>query len=323
MQTRNVLKDGIARLESASVPSAALAAELLLVHILGRDRTWLYTHPEAPLDSATAEKYFALIVRRAAGEPTQYITGKQEFWSLDFEVTPAVLIPRPETEHLIEVAIERISAARRNDKLQIADVGTGSGCIAIALAKEFPVAKIVVTDISPTALDVAKGNAARHNVADRIEFAETDLLGLDFHQPPTTRRSPSRRSSLATSDSLRSRKLFDLVVSNPPYVAESEAATLQREVREHEPAIALFAGPTGLEIYARLVEQAELRLVPGGLLILELGYGAAERVREMIEARSAWHNVTITNDLAGIPRVLSAFFRSLSGRANAFRPGKM
>ena len=300
MQTRDLLKQGIARLESASVHSAALAAELLLIHSLGRDRTWLYTHPEHPLDSIALEKYFAFIARRAAGEPTQYIIGKQEFWGLEFEVTPAVLIPRPETEHIVEVAIDRVGAARRTEELRIADVGTGSGCIAVALAKEFPKAKITATDISPAALEVAKRNAIRHNVADRIEFAEADLLQSAVHQSQTS------HSPLDTSHSVSSQNLLHLIASNPPYIADSEAPTLQREVREHEPRIALFAGPTGLEVYVRLIEQAESQLARGGLLILELGFGAAERVRQMIEARAAWNDIAFTNDLAGIPRVLAA-----------------
>ena len=302
MQARDILKEGINRLESTSIPSSPLAAELLLIHVLGCDRTWLYTHPEDPLDSATVENYFALIARRADGEPTQYIVGRQEFWGLEFEVTPAVLIPRPETEHIIEVAIERLGAAKRNADLRIADAGTGSGCIAVALAKEFAKAQITATDISPAVLEVAKRNAIRHNVETRIQFTEADLL------QPKLPHQESGHSPLATRHSLHSHRLFDLIASNPPYIANSEAATLQREVREHEPQIALFAGPTGLEIYTRLIEQAESHLKPRGLLIVELGYGAAERVREMIGARSAWRKVIVINDLAGIPRVLAAEF---------------
>ncbi len=175
----------MARLRAANVPSHTLAAELLLMHALGRDRAWLYAHPEEPLDAPAAEKYFALIARRAAGEPTQYLTGKQEFWGLEFEVTPAVLIPRPETEHVIEVALERLGArgikinmktGEPSPPLRIADVGTGSGCIAVALAHELPHAEIFATDISSAALEVARRNALRHGVADRIHFTECDLL---------------------------------------------------------------------------------------------------------------------------------------------------
>src|ERR1700683_2889406 len=192
---RRALKEGMAKLREASVPSHTLAAELLLMHALGRDRTWLYTHPEEVLEPAGSEKYFALIARRAAGEPTQYLTGKQEFWGLEFEVTPAVLIPRPETEHVIEVALDRLALrelrANRAQKtigegLQVGDIGTGSGCIAIALAKELPRAKFVATDISRAALEVARRNAARHAVADRIHFLQSDLLheaSADFVGP--------------------------------------------------------------------------------------------------------------------------------------------
>src|SRR6266436_5006209 len=185
VDVRSALKQGLAQLRAAQVPSFTLAAELLLLHVLDRDRTWLYAHPEAQLSAAESEHFFALIARRANGEPTQHLTGKQEFWGLEFEVTPDVLIPRPETEHLIEVALDRLALrelrAGRPQKstgagLQIADIGTGSGCIAIALAKELPAANFVATDISPAALAVAKRNAARHSVADRIDFIECNLL---------------------------------------------------------------------------------------------------------------------------------------------------
>jgi release factor glutamine methyltransferase len=303
-QIREALKEGIARLNSASIPSAALAGELLLMHALSRDRTWLYTHPEEPIDPSAAEKYFALIARRIAGEPTQYLAGKQEFWGLEFEVTPAVLIPRPETEHIIEVALDRIGDKKRTERLRIADVGTGSGCIAVALAKEFPNAQIIATDISPQALKVAKRNASRHEVANRIQFIETDLLAELFHHSPlTTHHSQLFHESRVTSHESRP---FALIASNPPYIARSDAHTLAQEIREHEPEIALFGGETGSEIYARLIEQAEALLAPSGQLIVELGFGAAQSVRQMIEARNVWTNLAITNDLAGIPRVIAA-----------------
>jgi release factor glutamine methyltransferase len=292
MDVRTALTEAMARLGAAHVPSHALAAELLLMHVLGRDRAWIYTHPEAPLDTAAMESYFALVGRRAAGEPVQYLTGKQEFWGLEFEVTPAVLIPRPETEHVVEVALERLSARGASGRpLRIADVGTGSGCIAVALARELPHAEIVATDISPAALEVARRNAARHAASDRIHFLQTDLL----------------ESLLANSRvSGHESHLFDLIVSNPPYIARDEAASLPREVREHEPEEALFGGAAGLEIYARLIEQAGSLLSPGGILIVELGYGSDERVQEMFHVKHCWHKVSILNDLAGIPRVLSA-----------------
>src|SRR5271169_4249381 len=165
------LRDGIAQLEREHVPSAALAAELLLMHTLGRDRAWIYAHPEHELDATAREQYFSLIAKRVSGVPTQHLTGHQEFWGLDFEVTPAVLIPRPETEHVIEVALERLGVGSDADSphrkypFRIADIGTGSGCIAIALAYELPSAQIIATDISAAALEVASRNAARHAVA--------------------------------------------------------------------------------------------------------------------------------------------------------------
>src|SRR3989440_11015106 len=185
IDVRSALKQGLAQLRDAHVPSFTLAAELLLLHVLGRDRTWLYAHPEEQISSADAERYSALLARRAAGEPTQHLTGKQEFWGLEFEVTPDVLIPRPETEHVIEVALDRIALReRRNGRrqitrgagLHIADVGTGSGCIAIALAKELPEATLYATDISAAALEVARHNATRHGVGERIRFFECNLL---------------------------------------------------------------------------------------------------------------------------------------------------
>src|SRR5713226_9489145 len=175
MDLRTALKKGIARLREGDIPSFTLAAELLLLHVLGRNRTWLYAHPEEIIPNADAQRFVELLARRAAGEPTQHLTGKQEFWGLEFEVTPDVLIPRPETEHLIEVALDRLALrelrAGRPQKtagedLQIADIGTGSGCIAIALAQELPSANFYATDISPAALAVAQRNAQRHAVAD-------------------------------------------------------------------------------------------------------------------------------------------------------------
>jgi release factor glutamine methyltransferase len=185
MDVRTALKKGIARLREEDIPSFTLAAELLLLHVLGRNRSWLYAHPEEIIADADARCYFDLVARRAAGEPTQHLTGKQEFWGLEFEVTPDVLIPRPETEHVIEVALERLAlrelrAGRpqksAGESLQIADIGTGSGCIAVALAKELTAADFVATDISQAALAVAKRNATRHAVADRIHFIECNLL---------------------------------------------------------------------------------------------------------------------------------------------------
>jgi release factor glutamine methyltransferase len=300
LDVRAALKEGMARLRAADVPSHTLATELLLMHALGGDRTWLYTHPEAFLGAADAEKYLALIARRAAGEPTQYLTGKQEFWGLEFEVTPAVLIPRPETEHVMEVALARLGArgfkihldtGMPREKLRVADVGTGSGCLAVALASELPHAEVFATDISAAALEVAGRNAARHNVADRIHFLRTNVLDALGDE------------SLTGIGKLPS---FDLIVSNPPYVGRDDASQLQPEVRDYEPHAALFAGPTGVEMYARLIEEAGRLLSPGGILVLELGYNSAEHVRAIFDGQNCWTNVAFTNDLAGIPRVAAA-----------------
>ena len=286
---RTALREAFAELRAAGVPSHTLAAELLLMHTVGRNRTWLYAHPEEEIPAADAAHYLELIARRASGEPTQHLTGKQEFWGLELEVTPDVLIPRPETEHVIEVALDRLAvrelrAGRKQtltgEGLQIADVGTGSGCIAIALAKELPGATIYATDISCAALAVARRNTVRHNVADHVHFLEGNLLG--GVAPP-----------------------LDLVVSNPPYIGRREAATLMREVRDHEPEVALYGGEEGYELYADLIMQASAHLKPGGILVLELGHNSLPAVQPLLDATS-WTNVGVTNDLAGIPRVLAA-----------------
>ena len=292
MDNRAALRQAMATLRAAQVPSHTLAAELLLMHVLGRDRAWIYTHPEDALEPAALDRYFTLVERRAAGEPTQYLTGKQEFWGLEFEVTPAVLIPRPETEHVVEVALERLGprgikinmeTGAPSPPLRIGDVGTGSGCLAVALAHELPHAEVLATDISAAALEIARRNSARHGVADRVRLLQTDLL-----------------------TSVNEANSFDLIVSNPPYVARDESRQLSREVREHEPASALFGGPTGIEIYGGLAEQAASLLQRRGILVLELGYNSLDHVRALLYGQPAWVNVSVTNDLAGIPRVIAA-----------------
>jgi release factor glutamine methyltransferase len=316
---RTLLKRGIAELRDAQVPSYTLAAELLLLHVLGRDRTWIYSHPEEGILAPVAERYSVLVRRRAKGEPTQHLTGKQEFWGLEFEVTPDVLIPRPETEHVIEVALDRLAlrelrAGQRQktdgDGLRVADIGTGSGCIAIALAKELPGAGFVATDISAAALAVARSNAIRHHVEMRIHFLETNLL--DGVLPGGAHAASSQLPATVTEDSSHAWRgtgdqshCFDLIVSNPPYIGRREAATLMREVREHEPEIALYGGEEGYELYGGLIAQSTKCLLPGGILVLELGHDSLPAVEPLIDV-SAWTNVGVTNDLAGIPRVLAA-----------------
>ncbi len=287
-ELRVALRTGIARLEQCNVPSAPLSAELLLMHILRRDRAWLYAHPEYELSPEEAGAYSQLVERRGQGVPTQYLTGRQEFWGLEIEVGPGVLIPRPETEHVIEVALKRLGQ-RHAQPLRIADVGTGSGCIAIALARELPRADIVATDNSAVALEYARRNAARHEVADRIQFFETNLLDacLELSGQPQS--------------------FFDVIVSNPPYVGRKDAVDLPREVREHEPAEALFAGDQGLDIYPALVDEAARALCPNGILVVEIGYNLAEHVRSLLSA-PRWSDLMVTRDWAGIERVISAKF---------------
>jgi release factor glutamine methyltransferase len=256
-------------------------AELLLRFVLGCDRAYLYAHPERKLTTDERGHYDQALAERIRGVPAQYITGHQEFWGMDLIVTPAVLIPRPETEHVIERVLEIVCVGRAPSSaaLRVADVGTGSGCIALALAKELPQAEIHATDISSAALEIARANAARHQFGSRVQFHETDLLrGLE----PGT---------------------FDFVVSNPPYVGECEEDQVQLEVRKFEPRQAVFAGSTGLEVIARLIPQARAALKPGGWLVMEISGTIADGVRPLL---ADWNDVQVANDLQGIPRVVSA-----------------
>ncbi|HWZ83646.1 MAG TPA: peptide chain release factor N(5)-glutamine methyltransferase [Terriglobales bacterium] len=277
MQLRESLISAIHRLTAQRVPSPRMNAELLIMFTLNCDRAYLYAHPERELTQDEMQRYDETIARRATGVPAQYITGHQEFWGLDLIVSPAVLIPRPETEHLIETALE--SVKNPDEQLRIADIGTGSGAIALALARELPNAEIHATDISAAALEVARANAARHDLSSRIQFRQADLLG-----------------GLADGQ-------FDFIVSNPPYVGASEEEEVQLEVRKFEPRNAVFAGPTGLEVIERLIPQAQRALRPGGWLVMEMSGAIAARVQQLL---SGWTNFKITNDLQGIARVASA-----------------
>jgi release factor glutamine methyltransferase len=295
VQLKEALQSAITRLTATHVPSPRMNAELLLMFTLDCDRAYLHAHPERELTPEEFRRYEDALAKRADGVPAQYITGHQEFWGLDFIVTPAVLIPRPETEHVIETVLARVEQARVGRTLLsahshgIVDVGTGSGCIAIALAKELPEAEIHATDISPAALEVARTNAARHQLQGRIQFHEADLLQKLANPKLETRNfEPS---------------YFDFIISNPPYVGESEEDHVQLEVRKFEPRNAVFAGPTGLEIIERLIPQAHAALKPGGWLIMEISGTIGERVKGLL---TGWQDVQITNDLQGIPRVVSA-----------------
>ncbi len=275
------LTSALSRLTTANVPSPRMNAELLLMFTLGCDRAYLHAHPDRELSASEQARYDDALAERARGVPAQYITGHQEFWAMDFIVTPAVLIPRPETEHVIETVLQLACVGRAPSPaaLRLVDVGTGSGCIALALANELPQAEIHATDISPAALEIARANAARHQLGSRVQFHETDLLqGLEP-------------------------KAFDFVISNPPYVGECEADQVQLEVRKFEPRQAIFAGPTGLEVIARLIPQARDALKPGGRLVMEISGTIADGVKRLLEG---WDEVRMTNDLQGIPRVVSA-----------------
>lgn len=286
MQLRDALQSGLKRLQGHNVPSANLAAELLLMHVLQQDRSYLYTRSNHELSTEQLAHYMELIGERCTGKPTQYITGHQEFWGLDFEVTPAVLIPRPETEHIIEAVLGLISreSLSKEEKFRIADVGTGSGCIPIALATELPNAQLFAIDISPAALKVAAGNARRLGVKDRVEFYESDLL-----------------SCLLEAGLMGT---FDFVVSNPPYVGHDEIDEVQHEVREFEPRLAWGDLAQGEEIYARLFPQALQLLKPGGSVAVEIGYNKKDAVLRLLG--QGWQQQEVSPDLAGIPRVIIA-----------------
>lgn len=261
------------------VPSPRLNAELLLMFVLGCDRAYLYAHPERELNAEEQFRYDEVIHERARGCPTQYITGHQEFWGLDLIVTPAVLIPRPETEHVVETVLALMKDRQPGERLRLVDVGTGSGCIALALAMELPQAEIHACDISEDALEIARVNAARLRLGHRVLARRSDLL------------------------SIYAGEQFDFVVCNPPYVGESEADKVQRQVREFEPKSAVFCGHDGLEIYKRLIPEAHAVLNPGGWLVIEIGFSREAEIKSLLQD---WKSVQTTPDLQGIPRVIAA-----------------
>ena len=280
MQLGSALRQAIEQLKAADVPEPRLDAETLLMHTLNVGRAYLHAHSERELDVREHDGYSLLVVRRSLREPLQYLVGRQEFWGLDFEVSPAVLIPRPETEHSVEAVLALLNGISAP---KIADIGTGSGCIALALASEIGDAQIQAIDISPEALEVAKRNALRLKLDRRVTFSQGDLL-----QP------------LLTAELLGS---FDLIVSNPPYVPAAAPEKVQREVREHEPHVALFGGDTGMAIYERLIPQARQALKTNGWLVMEIGYSIEDQTRALLRE---WRNVGAKADLQGIPRVLVA-----------------
>ena len=281
MILKQALAAAIQQLDEAEVGSPRMNGEVLLMFTLGRDRAYIYAHPEHELTEEEQSRYDNAIARRASGYPSQYITGHQEFWGLDLIVTPAVLIPRPETEHIVEVVLEIARGAEYKDlpsRPKLIDVGTGSGAIALALAKELPNAEVNATDISDAALEIAQANAARLQLSARVYFEQSDVL-----------------------DSIRRDGSFDFIVSNPPYVALSEADKVQDVVKKYEPKVAVFAGEHGLDIIRKLIPQAREALRPGGYLVMEIGYSMSEAVMNIMEGFEEVHAVP---DLAGIPRVV-------------------
>jgi release factor glutamine methyltransferase len=272
MTIQTALLQGTKLFEEDSIAVPRLTAEVLLAHALNRERQYLYAHPEEELTEVAWIHYGRYLHQRLQGKPTQYITGRQEFYGREFRVTPDVLIPRPETEHLVEATLTRLHPG---DK--VLDVGTGSGAVAIIIALESR-AQVYATDISTAALRIANENARRLHAP--VTFIDTDLI-----------------SCFADAT-------FDVVASNPPYVPKTDHPALQREVRDYEPEVALFGGPSGLEIYERLIPEARRVLRPGGWLLLELGYNSLDPVRAMLGP--GWSEITVQADLAGLPRVLAA-----------------
>jgi len=279
MQLKHALASAVERLEAAEVGSPRMNAEVLLMFVLGVHRAYLYAHPERELTPEEEARYDEALAQRATGMPSQYIIGHQEFWGLDFVVSPAVLIPRPETEHLVETVLELACDLPRP---KIVDVGTGSGCIALALAHELKHAEVYAVDVSSAALEIASANAARLQLDGRVRFVQSDVLkALAVHHD------------------------FDFIASNPPYVGFGEADKVQKSVRDFEPRMAVFAGEQGLDVIAPLVQQAHKALKPGGWLAVEIGYSMRDAVLNLLHP-TMWEDVRVVPDLQGIPRVVAA-----------------
>jgi release factor glutamine methyltransferase len=271
MTVHTALQQGARLLEDAGIAVPRLTAEVLLGHAMRVERVYFFAHPEQELSELEWLHYGRYLHERLGGKPTQYITQHQEFYSRDFRVTPDVLIPRPETEHVVEVALEVARGARR-----VLDIGTGSGALAVTLRLEMG-AETWATEISSAAALVAADNAAR--LGAPVHFVVCDLM-----------------------DAMAAHSM-DLIVSNPPYVPLAQREGLQREVRDFEPPVALFAGQTGFELYDRIVAEAPRVLQPGGWLIMELGFTSLDHVQALL---SGWDALRVVPDLAGIPRVIAA-----------------
>ncbi|HEX8476657.1 MAG TPA: peptide chain release factor N(5)-glutamine methyltransferase [Pyrinomonadaceae bacterium] len=280
MTITEAIAEGALVLGDAGVPKARREAGSLLAHALTCDRTFLITHDADALDTDALAQFRELVRRRATGEPFQYITGEQDFYGLAFEVTHDVLIPRPETELLVETALELL---RETPAPLVCDVGTGSGCIVVAFLHERHDARAYAIDVSAAALHVAARNAARHGASERLQLFESDCF-----------------AALEANDGLR----FAAILSNPPYVAERDIAGLQREVREHEPRVALTPGGDGLRVVRRLLADAPRFLDAGGYLLFEIGFNQHEAVADLIDPRT-WTLLDVHKDLQGIPRIVA------------------
>ena len=283
MTIAEALKYASVKLTAAGISNARLDAEVLLAYELGKDRAWIITHREDTLDSTRQPLFEDAIRRRSRREPLQYITGNQEFWGLDFKVTPAVLIPRPETELLVETAVE---ISKGKDPVALVDLCTGSGCIAVSLAKELADARIFATDMSGQALSVARENAQRHGVSDRIRFFEGNLFD--------------------PLDELDLRGRLDTITANPPYIPSGDLPALQPEVRIYEPELALAAGPSGTEVQKSIILTAGEYLKSRGVLIMEMGLGQAGSLKTAAVDTGSYGSIGILKDLAGIDRVIVA-----------------
>jgi release factor glutamine methyltransferase len=261
-----------------------LDAEVLLRHVLNMEKEQLYVNGDAPISAGQEAMFRDLLLRRSRREPVAYITGHKEFWSLDFFVTPAVLVPRPETELLVEVALQYVTQLASGSPLKVLDVGAGCGAISVCLAKEQAAMEIVAVDISALALDVARVNAGRHGVVDRIRFLAGDLFAPVEPLPET----------------------FDLIVSNPPYIRTGELSMLAPEIREWEPTIALDGGPDGLDTYRRMIEEGHSYLTTGGSIVLEIGANMASAVADLFSRSGCYGPASVYQDYAGKDRVIAA-----------------
>jgi release factor glutamine methyltransferase len=301
MQLKQALAAAVDRLEAAEVGSPRMNAEVLLMFVLGVNRAYLYAHPERELSNEEECRYEEVLAQRATGMPSQYITGHQEFWGLDFVVSPAVLIPRPETEHLVETVLE---LAREKERPKIVDVGTGSGCVALALANELKDAEVYAVDVSGEALEMARANAARLQLEGRVQFMRCNVLEpLPTESKAVIPSAAKRSRGTPTPEELA--RDFDFVVSNPPYVGFDEADKVQKSVRDFEPRVAVFAGEQGLDVIAPLVQQAYAALKRGGWLAVEIGYSMQEAVLNLLDP-TMWEDMRVVPDLQGIPRVVAA-----------------